>query len=397
MKQTTFDVAIIGAGPAGSYMAWQLASRGRRVVLLEEHEQIGEPVNCTGIIGAECFKKFPLGMSSVLGASDSARFYSPAGHEIYMQKEEHQAYIVDRAVFDRQLAMKAAETGAFVQTGKCVRDILIEKTGVKLFSSDRAKPIEAKAAVIAAGFNSKLPEMLGLGHIAKYAFGAQVEVSLPPKSIVEVYFGNKVAPDFFAWLVPTSGRKGLVGLFSRTKQASHLRNFLNSLYSRGKIDRETGRAVFGGVPLGMIRKSYAERILAVGDAAGQVKPTTGGGVYYGLLCADIAVNTLDLALKRDDLSAKALRGYEVKWKGALGKEIRTGQMARSIYHRLSDAQIERVFDIVESSGLHRLVLEDKNFSFDWQASTLLKAMGHHALSSLWAKMGFKTQKLAKEL
>lgn len=392
-----FDAAIIGAGPAGNYMAWQLAHKGYRIIVLEEHEVIGEPVNCTGIIGAECFKRFSLGLNSVLGASNSARFYSPAGHEVLLQKEENQAYIVDRAVFDRELAMKAVKEGAVFHTGKCIKNILVDSKEVKLISSNGENPVEAKAAVIAAGFNSKLPELLGLGHITKYAFGAQVEVSLTSRTLVEVYFGNKTAPNFFAWLVPTSEGKGLAGLFSRKSQAAYLRGFLDNLYSQGKIRGETGKAVFGGVPLGMIRKSYADRVLVVGDAAGQVKPTTGGGIYYGMLCADIAVNTLDNALRLDNLSAKALREYEVEWKGKLGREIRIGQMARNVYHKLSDSQIEKAFEIIQNSGLHDLILQDKNFSFDWQAGTLLKALGHQALKSLWAKIGFKSEEFNKPL
>lgn len=388
-----FDVAIIGAGPAGSYVAWKLACKGYRVTVLEEHEVIGEPVNCTGIIGLDCFKKFPLSLNSVLRASNSARFYSPKGSEILLQKEENQAYIVDRRAFDRELAEKAIQAGAIFLTGQCVKNILIEDGGVKIISANRANFIKARTAVIAAGFNSKLPELLGLGHITKYAFGSQVEVSLSTESMVEVYFGNNVAPNFFAWLVPTSEGIGLAGLFSPAKQAAYLRRFLDKLYSQGKISGETGKAIFGGVPLGIIPKSYTERVLVVGDAAGQVKPTTGGGVYYGLLCADIAVNTLDKALRQDDLSAKALRDYEVKWKGMIGREIRIGQMARNIYQRLSDAQIEKTFEIIHRSGLHNLILKDKKFSFDWQASTILKAMGHQALKSLWVKMGFRTEQL----
>ena len=313
INKQNFDVAIIGAGPAGSYLAWKLAGNGHRVAVIEEHQVIGEPVNCTGIIGLDCFKKFPLGLNTVVRAANSARFYSPAGHDIFLRKEENQAYIVNRGAFDRELAEKAMSAGAVYYTGQRIRNILVEPDGVKLFPSNRAVTFEGRAAVIASGFNSKLPELLGLGHITSYAFGGQVEVSLPSKISVEVYFGNNIAPDFFAWLAPTTEGRGLAGLFSRTKQSSYLRSFLDNLYSRGKIKRETGKVIFGGVPLGMIPKSYTDRVLVVGDAAGQVKPTTGGGIYYGLICADIAANTLYKALKQDNLSAKALRilGFKI--------------------------------------------------------------------------------------
>ncbi|MDO8636676.1 MAG: NAD(P)/FAD-dependent oxidoreductase [Dehalococcoidia bacterium] len=149
-----FDVAIIGAGPAGSYLAWKLAGKGYRVAVIEEHQVIGEPVNCTGIIGIDCFKKFPLGLNSVLRAANSARFYSPSGHDIFLQKEENQAYIVNRGAFDRELAEKAMSAGAAYYTGQRIKNILVEPGGVKLFPSDKATIFEARAAVFASGFNS---------------------------------------------------------------------------------------------------------------------------------------------------------------------------------------------------------------------------------------------------
>lgn len=378
-----FDVAIVGAGPAGSYTAWKLAGKGYRVVVLEEHETIGEPVSCTGIIGLDCFKKFPLSRDSILLAASSARFYSPAGKEIIVQKEEVQAYIVDRAAFDRDLAKKATEAGAVYYSGRHVNNIAVNARSVELSSNHKKEAIEARAAVIASGFKSKLTELLGLGDIKSFAFGAQVEVALRSEAITEVYFGDHVAPYFFAWLAPISREKALAGLFSRTRQSAYLLSFLNRLRSEGKIAGETGKVVFGGVPIGMLPRSYADRVLVVGDAAGQVKPTTGGGIYYGLLCADIAADTLDKALRQDDLSRKSLREYEVKWKGLLGREIRTGLLARNIYQKLSDSRIEKAFEIILKLDLHNTILRDRNFSFDWQASTILKALGHRALKSLW--------------
>jgi len=120
-------------------------------------------------------------------------------------------------------------------------------------------------------------------------------------------------------------------------------------------------------------------LMVVGDAAGQAKPTTGGGVYYGLLCADIAANTLKMALKADDLSAKSLSRYERGWKKKIGRELRVGYWSRKLYERLTDRQVDRIFDIMKSSGIDRALLEAKELSFDWHSDILLRLLGYRAV------------------
>jgi flavin-dependent dehydrogenase len=213
------DVLIVGAGPAGNQVAYRLASLGYTVTVLEEHERIGDPVNCTGIVGAECLDRFSVGNGTILGKANSARFYFPSGDFLRLEKETVQAYILDRAALDLDLAQKAQEQGAQYLLGSRVETIRASEQGVKAVVNGE-RELEAKTLVIASGFGSKLPERLGLGRIEDYVAGVQTEVivdgTLPE---VEVCFGRRVAPGFFAWLVPTSEGKALAGLFSRRKQA----------------------------------------------------------------------------------------------------------------------------------------------------------------------------------
>ena len=118
----------------------------------------------------------------------------------------------------------------------------------------------------------------------------------------------------------------------------------------------------------------------VGDAAGQVKPTTGGGIYYGLLCADIAANNLHRALENNDLSAKSLASYERDWKKKLGRELKICYYARKYYERLSDKHIDRIFDIIKSSGIDAALLKADDLSFDWHGEVILRLLGHRVLS-----------------
>jgi len=120
--------------------------------------------------------------------------------------------------------------------------------------------------------------------------------------------------------------------------------------------------------------------VVVGDAAGQVKPTTGGGIYYGLLCADIAANNLHRALENDDLSARNLASYEREWKKKLGRELKIGYWARKLYEHLSDRQIDRIFDIIKSNGIDEALLKKDDLRFDWHGEVILKLLGHRVLS-----------------
>jgi flavin-dependent dehydrogenase len=234
----------------------------------------------------------------------------------------------------------------------------------------------ARVAVVATGFGSFPARTLGLRRTDDYVLGAQAPVGLSFPHEVEVYFGQRVAPGFFAWLVPTSDSTGLVGLLARQDPREYLRKLLRKLHSERKITDTGGEIASGGIPLRPLPKCCTERTVVVGDAAGQAKPTTGGGIYYGLLSADIAVDTIHEALMDSDLSARRLSRYDAKWRKLLLKELQLGYLARRVYQNLSDAQIEGVFDVARSNGIVQDVLASSDSAFDWHGSAILRAMKH---------------------
>jgi digeranylgeranylglycerophospholipid reductase len=113
----------------------------------------------------------------------------------------------------------------------------------------------------------------------------------------------------------------------------------------------------------------------VGEAAGQVKPTTGGGVYYGLLCADIAAGVLTKALEAGDFSANVLSAYEGEWRAKLNRELVIGYWARTLLANLSNSHIDRLFRLAGKNGLPELISDGNGFSFDWHGRLLLKMAG----------------------
>ena len=366
----------------GSYVAYKLAGMGHDVVVLEQKEKLGGRVCCAGIISQGCVNSFAIDDSVVLRRVSSAKLFSPSGRLLRLWRQETQACIINRAAFDMAIANWAQGEGAQYVLNSPVGNIEVGDDGVRVEAAQQGGGLnfEARAIVIATGFGSRLVGGLGLGKIGDFIMGAQAEVETIGVDEVEVYFGQEVAPDFFAWLVPTSSPKALVGLLSRRSPGLYLRKLISSLLAQGKIVSDEAELSHRGISLKPLARTYGRRLVVVGDAAGQVKPTTGGGIYYGLLCADIAANSLHRALDDDDLSSRNLASYEREWKKKLGRELKIGYWARKFYEHLSDRQVDRVFDIIKSNGIDEALLKTDDLSFDWHSEVILRLLGHRVLS-----------------
>jgi len=376
-----YDVAVIGGGPMGSYVAGGLAELGYGGVVLEQKEVLDGPVCCTGLIGGECFSRFAVDTGVVLKQVNGASLFSPSGKTFRVWRPQAQAYVLDRAAFNVEMAKAAQRKGAeYVLSSRVEGMRITDDCAILEVTRHRERfNYQARVAVIASGFDSGLVEKLGLGKIDHFVLGAQVETETSGIDEVEVYFGQGVAPGFFAWLVPTSPTAARVGLLARDNPGLYLRKLTSFLAAQGKIASDDVAPSYGGVPLKPLPRTYGERVLVVGTAAGQVKPTTGGGLYYGLLSAEMATDSLKQALKIDDLSKAGLADYERRWQSRLGREMKTGQRVRRLYERLSDRQLERVFSAVRADGLVDVLLQD-GLSFDWHSAGLWWLLRQEAIA-----------------
>jgi geranylgeranyl reductase family protein len=370
-----YDVIVVGAGPAGSYIAYELASSGHDVAVFEEKSASGLNVCCTGIISTECFQSLGLSPEVILTKLNSARFFSPSERCLRLQTEKVQAYVVNRLLLDKALASKAQSQGAQYFFSSPVIDIIPGKDSIQAetLCSGAREIFSARAVVLANGFRPKLPRKLGLGKIKNFLVGAQAEIEAKNVDELEVYFGQEIAPGAFAWLVPISTNKAYIGLLAKSQAKLHLQNFLNNLFGQGRISSREVEIEQKAIPLGTLARSYGDRVLVIGDATGQVKPTTGGGIYFGHLGARIAARVLDEALSSDNLTAGQLSHYQKQWKAKMGKELSRGYWARWAYTKLSDRQIDGIFNALGSSGMAEALLNSNNFSFDWH-SRLISAI-----------------------
>ena len=335
-------------------------------------------MHCTGVLAADAFEAFGVPRDALLNPLSTVRFFAPSGETVTYETPSVEAVVIDRLLFDRSLDAAARRSGARIVVGARVTNVQVEGGAASLFFAS-GPPARARAVILACGANYVLQRRLGLGVPGVFLQSAQMELPATAVKDVEVHFGRSTAPGGFAWTVPVVRRHGhfaRVGLMSEAHAARHFRAFLERVAPRWGIPL-SGRAPqprLKMLPLAPIARTHTNRVLAVGDAAGIVKATTGGGIYYSLLSARLASEVLTSALERDRLNAADLAAYPRLWKRELGAELRAQLSLREVAGRLSDAQIDELFDLARTDGIMPIVRRTARFNEHRQ---LIVSLLHH--------------------
>ena len=371
------DVIVVGAGPAGNNIAYRLASLGYSVTVVDWKTRIGDKL-CTGIVGRACIEQFPIDRSLVYKDARYARITAPGGESVDFIRQDIQAHVIDRISYVSSFADKARRAGAEYLLGYRVTEVSTDGDCASIHLTDdiEKRTLKSKSLVISSGFGSELTGQLRLGKVGDFVTGVQAEVLAPDLDEIQVYLGRDIAPGFFAWMVPTSEGKALAGLLSRHQAQTYLEKLLLKLQTEGQVKSVIKEPAKWGIPLRPLGRTFGERLVVVGDAAGQVKPTTGGGIYYALLASEIAADTLHKAFLRNDLSATRLGSYEKEWKSLLSQEIEIGYSARRIFEVLRDRQMDFLMHGIATNGIYKELVESRVVSFDWHGEVITKVMGH---------------------
>ncbi|MDY0386640.1 MAG: NAD(P)/FAD-dependent oxidoreductase [Methanolobus sp.] len=360
---TEYDVVVVGAGPIGSTAARYAAMHGARTLMLEEHSFIGSPVGCTGLLSTRAVSECDIEPSDdfVLNSVRGAFVYPMNGSCLPIDGKKTKAYVVSRKIFDRRLAGMALEED--VELCLNSRVSAIEKADgkqkVSIVRNGQPETIKTKVVIGADGVRSKLAKMAGLGNVTKVLSGIQVEVPYRSDDIdfVELFVGSQ-APGFFAWAVPVDENISRIGMAIDPghKNAVVAKQLLDKLLtnnshissrcSGGKLD-----LVMGGIPLGPLKKTYADGLLVVGDAAGQVKPTSGGGIYTGAVCAKIAGEIAAKAVVEEDYSANFLSEYDRRWRAKIGKELAMGMRIHRFIGGLKDSELDELIGSMNNPAI----------------------------------------------
>jgi digeranylgeranylglycerophospholipid reductase len=352
-----YDVVVIGAGPIGSMAAKYAAKAGSSVILLEEHNSIGWPVECAGLLGNKAMEESELPMGKFVIRGLKGAIVSSQNSSVSFKAKANKAWVVDRKLFDRALALDALRSGAQLRLNSSVSSVR-KDNGSNVLNICNGEEISADVVISAEGVRSRIARQAGIGPVQKILSGAQVEVpfSVANPEYVELYFGH--SPGLFAWVIPTLDETARIGLCAKENGCKYLKDFLEKKFIKGRMLGSPAALVVGGLPLGPPPATVADGFIAVGDACGQVKPTSGGGIYPGLVCAKIAGGVAAVASQEGDCSAKRLGEYDKKWRAILGRELEIGMRANRLLNKMSPKQLDEAFAfLAEKPELVRTIEE----------------------------------------
>jgi geranylgeranyl reductase family protein len=356
------DALVIGAGPSGSRTAWNLAKAGYKTTIVEEHEIVGEPCQCAGLITPRTFEY--LGYSRPVSQEMSgARLWGPKDSFLNFQANETKALVIDRPDLDRSIAEKAIDSGADLRSGHRYLGHRKSSNGVVATIQSKSGKIELETKILIGsdGPASRVARDAGLSSKREVlaAFGADVEGYQGKDNHVDLFVGSELAPRFFGWGIPTGPNTGRIGM--ATVLPNRPKNFFRDYFHKGAPSKLLRGAkivnrVSGLIPFGTRDPSYTDNILLTGDAAGMAKPTSGGGIYSGLISADAASEVIETAHDKENFDSKTLKPYQNLLKERIGGELSKGYHLRRAFLSLNDDQLAEIISILGESKV-KSVLE----------------------------------------
>ncbi len=336
------EITVVGAGPAGLLVSSRLSNAGYKVNIIEEHKNIGAPVSCSGLIGKDFFQNFKDFdfKNSVKNKIDGAKIF--LGEDSFELERKGVSYVVDRCLFDQSISknLNVSLNEKFVSFKRNNEKIII-KTDKRKFSTD--------LLIGADGPNSKIRSQGFKFYVKKYVgYQVRIKTNLDLDKFVEVH----IEKPFFNWIIPEGEGIFRIGTVSDNPKET-IEKFIRKNQIKGKqIDVQAGI-----IPIGR-GEIYKDRVFLLGDAACQVKPLTGGGVYYGALASEFltrSINTYDYA------------SYSQMCDKIIGKEIRRGLLLRKIYENLNEKELKSIFTFIKSK---KQELEEYG-QFDEHSKTIL--------------------------
>ncbi|MEC7744670.1 MAG: geranylgeranyl reductase family protein [Candidatus Thermoplasmatota archaeon] len=355
MMEFHYDVAIVGAGPVGGYLALKLREEGRTVLLMEEHGEIGRPFQCAGLVNPDAMSKVSL-ENTALSVIWGARIHGPSGEPVEIGNPNRiRTWSVCRKKFDESVVRSAIDAGADIWLDSTPVDAEI-KDGHALIRVDKnGKQAIVNCQVICGcdGAHSWVRKKFKFGRPKEMMVGFQVEVTGYPgvDGVLDMYTGNSIAPGFFAWAIP-SGSTTRVGMWSRpdllegASCESLLRKLMNdSIWSERFANCKIVGKFGGPVPSGMLKKTVRPRVALFGDAAGSCKPTTGGGIGPGFEQVDLLVPEISKAIETGNHSEENMARISKILDSMRRKHGKAKALRDAFVTESSDEELDEIFSI----------------------------------------------------
>jgi geranylgeranyl reductase family protein len=359
-NEMSFDVIIAGASVAGLFCAREVARAGHSVLVIEEDFEVGTPEHCGGLVSASGLED--LGIIPSAKTLDSqiqmARLSSPSGITLDIDAKKQNVIVINRRELDKQIAQQAQRNGAEIRVKTSLKEI---KQGQAVTS---AGTFDCKVLVDARGIASIIQrDRTGTLQSAQY----EIYADWIQKGLVEVNFDSKKYPGFFSWIIPAANGIGKVGVAGKGINAiSTIEKFLEQKGKHSII-----RKVFAPIWInGPISEFVEHGTVIVGDAAGQAKPTTAGGIYScgvgGILAGKAISNYLESKNPED------LKSYQKQWMQKFGSEFEKQLFARKMLERLDNTTIDKIFSAITPEMISDI---SKSEDFDFHTSAIVKMLG----------------------
>ena len=355
-----YEVIVAGGSVSGLLCAREIARLGHSVLVIEEDSEIGTPEHCGGVVSISGIEE--LGIIPTRGTLDnkisSASIISPAGKSFTLDAKVQKVVVLDRRDFDKQIAHQAKNSGAEIR----VRTSLKEINGNEVQTSEGT--LKCKIIVDARGVSSLIhKDREGILQSAQY----EIYADWFEKDRIEVYFDQEKYPGFFAWIIPTYTDIAKVGVAGKgINAAAALENFLSQ-----KGQYSVVRKIFAPIWIkGPIENFVTKNIVTIGDAAGQSKPTTAGGIYSCGLGGIFAGRAISKYLESGNQSD--LLEYQRIWSEKFDHEFQNMLLARKLLERFDNKSIDKIFESVTPSILEEI---SKEGTFDFHTVSLAKLLG----------------------
>lgn len=368
------DVVIVGAGPAGCSAAKELAEEGFDVVLYEKRQEIGVPKRCGEGLPSAAMDDLGLDVpdNCKMQPIDGALVFAPNKNKVTIDSGGTVGWTLERKMFDKWMAGRAAKAGAKIRAKAEVIDLLPENKGVVVEVEGERKKVESRMVFGAGGVESPIVRKAGVKdsselHVVDSGYQYEmVNLELKDEKKLELYLGNDLAPRGYVWVFPKGDNKANVGIGIAGDMDETAKYYLdkfienNDRFSRASIVEVNS----GMIPVGgFLDDMTAENFLALGDAAHQVNPIHGGGLREGIRAGKIASKVASRALQKGDTSKKELEVYNHMWWEERGEDLRRVEKLREVLEDLSNNDLnylseklegEDLLDFTGGSGLSKL-------------------------------------------
>jgi len=376
-----YDAVVAGGSISGLLAAREIAKNGHSVLVLEEGFEVGSPEHCGGLVSENALKELGIKPSPKTfdGKIECAKIFSPEGKKITINSKKQEIIVINRRELDKQVARQARDNGAEIS----VMTSFQEKINNVIKTSNGN--VECKFFVDCRGV-SRLAnkDREGILLTAQY----EVYADWIKKGQVEVYFDQEKYPEFFAWIIPSGEGVGKVGVSGKgINTVTRMDEFLKS-----KGNFSTIRKIFAPIWIKGPIKNFVEKdTVIVGDAAGQAKPTTAGGIFSCGMAGIMAGRAISEAIETRNISS--LMKYEKVWKEKFGKEFEKQNLARKILARLDNSTVNKLFNSITPE-----IEEDisNKEDFDFHTSSILKLLGMKgSFNTMQALIGGEIKRLVQ--